>query len=130
MPHSDAKKYLNSWKKCFLVWQFIENQVFITSVLFPIFSVFSLSKFIQFVCLVMEWYKTYIDRKSIYSLQVVLYVYQKSLEEVLRRLKDVLRTSFGRHLEDVSWKTSCGRLKKRSSRLPFQTNLRRLWDQN
>ena len=50
-----SKKYLNSWKNCFLVWQFIENQVFITSALFPCFSVFSLFKLIQFVCLVMEW---------------------------------------------------------------------------
>ena len=28
-------KYLNSWKKYFLVRQFIENQVFIISALFP-----------------------------------------------------------------------------------------------
>ena len=56
--------------------------------------------------------------------------------EVLRRYKEVLRTSSGRHLEDVSckrledvsWKTSWGRHKKRLSRLPFQTNLRRLWE--
>ena len=38
-----------------------------------------------------------------------------------RLLEDVLRTSPGRRLEDV--------LKKESSRLPFQINLGRLWDQ-
>ena len=36
------KKYFNSWKKYFLVWHFIENQVFIVTVLFPCFSTFSL----------------------------------------------------------------------------------------
>ena len=41
------KKYLNSWKRYFLVWQFIENQVFIISALFPCFSVFSLFKLIN-----------------------------------------------------------------------------------
>ena len=30
MQNSDAKKYLNSWKKYFLVWQFVENQAFIS----------------------------------------------------------------------------------------------------
>ena len=35
---------------------------------------------------------------------------RESLEEVLRRLKEVLRTFPGRGLEDVSWKTSSGRL--------------------
>ena len=34
------KKYLNSYKRCFLVWQFIENQAFVS---------FSLFKLIQFV---------------------------------------------------------------------------------
>ena len=37
---------------------------------------------------------------------------------------------FLRRPQDVFQETSWGRLKKRSSRLPFQTNLRRLWDQN
>ena len=41
------KKYLSSWKRYFLVWQFIENQVFIISALFPCFSVFSLFKLIN-----------------------------------------------------------------------------------
>ena len=49
------KKYLNSWKKEFLVWQFIENKVFIIYALFPYFSVFSLFKLVQLICLVMEW---------------------------------------------------------------------------
>ena len=35
------KKYFNSRKKYFLVWHFIENQVFKISTLFPCFSVFS-----------------------------------------------------------------------------------------
>ena len=48
------KKYLNYWKKWFLDWQFIENQAFIISPLFPYFSVFSLFKLVQFLCLVME----------------------------------------------------------------------------
>ena len=41
------KEYLNSWKRYFLVWQFVENQVFIISALFPYFSVFSLFKLIN-----------------------------------------------------------------------------------
>ena len=64
----------------------------------------------------------YPHRKFIYSIQVVLCIYKKKIEEVLRRLKEVLRTPPRRCLEDV--------LKKASSRLPLQTNLRRLWDQN
>ena len=32
------KKYFNSWKKHFLVWHFIENQVFTISALFPCFQ--------------------------------------------------------------------------------------------
>ena len=47
-----------------------------------------------------------------------------------RFLEDVFRTSRRRRLEDVSWKTSWRRLKKSSSRLPFQTNLGRIWGQN
>ena len=35
------KKYLNSWKKHLLVWQFRENQSFIIFALFSCFSVFS-----------------------------------------------------------------------------------------
>ena len=51
------KKYFNSWEKYFLVWHFIENQVFIISALFPCFSVvsFSLFKLMQLFCLVIEW---------------------------------------------------------------------------
>ena len=52
-------------------------------------------------------FKTYLDRKFIYSLQMVLCIYQK---KSWRRLREVLRTSPGRRLEDVTWKTSCGRL--------------------
>ena len=44
MRNSDAKKYFNSRKKYFLVWYFIENQVFKISTLFLCFSVFSLFK--------------------------------------------------------------------------------------
>ena len=44
-------------------------------------------------------------------------------------LQDVTKTSSG-GLENVFWKTSWRRLEKRSWRLPFQTNLRRLWNQN
>ena len=47
-------------------------------------------------------------------------VFQKTFsrppEDVLKRLLDVLKTSPGRRLDDV----------KRSSRLPFQNNVRRL----
>ena len=46
-------------------------------------------------------------------------------KEDLRRLQ----TSSG-GLENVFWKTSSQRLENRSLRLPFQTNLRRLWDKN
>ena len=45
MRNSDAKKYLNSWKECFLVRQFLGNHKL----------VLSLFKLIQFVCLVMKW---------------------------------------------------------------------------
>ena len=63
-------------------------------------------------------------------------IYVKTLDKLWlkrsweRLLEEVLRASPGRRLEDVSWKRSRGRLIKRSLRLPFQTNLRRLWDQN
>ena len=57
MRNYDAKKYLNSWKKVFFSLTIHRK---------PSFSVFSLFKLIQFVCLVMEWkcinsFKTYID---------------------------------------------------------------------
>ena len=47
--NSDPKKYFNSWKKYFLFWNFIENQVFIISALFLCFSVFSLFKLMKLV---------------------------------------------------------------------------------
>ena len=49
------KKYLNSWKKYFLVWHFIENQIFIVSALFSGFSVFYIFNLMQLVYLVTEW---------------------------------------------------------------------------
>ena len=52
---SVLKKYLNSWKKYFLVWHFIENQIFIVSALFSGFSVFYIFNLMQLVYLVMEW---------------------------------------------------------------------------
>ena len=42
-------------EKVFLVWHFIENQVFTIFALFPCFSVFSLLKLMQLVCLVVCW---------------------------------------------------------------------------
>ena len=48
------KKYLNSWKKYFLVWQFIGNQISIISALFPCFRIFSLFKLIKKV-LYLKW---------------------------------------------------------------------------
>ena len=51
---SVLKKYLNSWKKYFLVWHFIENQIFIVSALFSGFSVFYIFNLMQLVYLVME----------------------------------------------------------------------------
>ena len=42
----------------------------------------------------------------------------KTFEDILRRLKEALRTSPGKRLGDV--------FKRRSSRLPFQTNTRHL----
>ena len=47
------KKYFNSWRKYFPVWHFIGNHVFTISALFPCFSVFSLFKLMQLVCLAM-----------------------------------------------------------------------------
>ena len=49
----DAEKVIHSWRKYFLVWHFIENQVFTISALFPCFSVFSFFKLMQLFCLVM-----------------------------------------------------------------------------
>ena len=56
MQNSDAKKYFNSWRKYFLVWHFIENQVFTISALFPCFSLFSFFKLMKLVFLVMHFY--------------------------------------------------------------------------
>ena len=53
--YQKLEMYFNSWKKYFLVWDFVESQVFIISTLFPCFSAFSLLKLMQLVCLVMEW---------------------------------------------------------------------------
>ena len=53
MRKSNAKNYLNFWRKYFAVLHFSENQVFTISALFRCFSVFSLFKLMQLVCLVM-----------------------------------------------------------------------------
>ena len=52
--------------------------------------------------LICKYFKTYVDRKSISSLQVVLCFYQKKSWWSLRRLEDMSwKTSSGRPLEDV-----------------------------
>ena len=49
------KKCFNSWKKYFLVWYFIGNQVFINFVLLFVLVYLVLFELMQLVCLVMQW---------------------------------------------------------------------------
>ena len=130
MRNSDAKKYL---------FKLLEKSVFQfdSSQKTKFQRIYSLFKLIQFACLVMAWqyvnsFKTYIDtqieipyivsrwsfaftRKSLEKVlrrlkEVLRTSPRKSIEKVLRRLKEVLRMSPGRHLENVSWKMSRGSL--------------------
>ena len=80
---------------------------------------------------VVKWFKRYVDRQTIYSLQGVLCFYQKKVlksYDVLRRswgglLEEVLRTSLERHLKDVSLKMSWGRLLEDTLRTSFGRRL-------
>ena len=111
MQNFDAKKYFNFWKKYFLAWHFIENQVFIIFTLFPCFSVFIIqinaSSLSSDQVVIYLQCKTYVDRKSIYDLQVVFAFTKKRLEDVLKRLKEALRTLSVRCFDDILKKGRC-----------------------
>ena len=114
MRNSDAKKYFNSWRKYFLAWHFIENQVFTIFALFPCFSVFSLFKLMQLVCLVMQSCSLKRSRQKVYiwSTGGFLLLPEKILKTSQDVFKEVLGTIFGRCLDDVFkevLRTSCGK---------------------
>ena len=93
----------NSWRKYFLVWHFMENQVFTISALFPCFSVFSLFKLMQLVCLVMQSCSLKRSRQKVYiwSTGGFLLLPEKILKTSQDVFKEVLRTSCGKRLGDV-----------------------------
>ena len=111
----DDKKYLLG--KMFFSLTVHRKPIFITSAFFQVLAYFSLFKLIQLVSLVMEWWhvrslkRIWIESSYIVSRWFFAFT-RKSLEEVLRRLKEVLRTSPRRCRGDISWKTSWGRLLK------------------
>ena len=85
-------------------------------------------------------FKTYADRKTVYSLQVIFCSYPKKSWSLMTfkgvfegaswkrfwgcLLEDILRTSPERRLEVVSWKTSWRPLKKKSISDQSKTSLR------
>ena len=92
------KTYFNSWKKYFLVWHFIENQVFIISALFPCFSVFIQVYAISFSSDVVMQFKTQ-QIESLYMVFWFSFAFTRNdLEDVFKK---VFRTSSGRRLGDV-----------------------------
>ena len=105
MENSNAGKK-SYWKKYFLVWNFIENQVFMNSTLFSSFSVANLFKSMQLVCLVTSGNmylvskRTYMESPDMVSKRSSGLT-KKSLEDVLRYRKEVLRMSPRRRLYDI-----------------------------
>ena len=79
--------------------------------LFQCFSIFSILKLMQLVCLVLEWQHV-LNLKRLQSLLLL----PESLEDVLRRLKEILMTFPGRHLDDVLRKDR----RRRMQKIPFK----------
>ena len=135
MQNSNAKK--NYWKKFFRVWNFIENQVFMNSTLFSSFSVANLFESMQLVCLVTSGNMYLVSKRTYMGSPDMVSkrssgLTRKSLEDVLRYRKEVLRMSPGIRLYDI-WKnvvaTSILDKSKKSLKpklRPFKAYLRRL----